>query len=323
MAKTRRVKTKRFYGGNGEHGPDTEKLMRSIERIRNGYLDLTGLNITSLPPLPPTVTHIEFSSTSNTSLPELPPTLRRLDVINMQITSLPALPPTLEMLYISNVPMITSLPALPPTLEILHVEDAKMITSLPALPPNLKKLKLYYTGVTSLPALPSRLDELEVRVTPITRLPALPNTLTVLNVAATRITSLPLLPPKLRILDVSGTNLTSLPLLPDTIMSLNVLGTSIPPKNNRERISQYNARVKARDLSAAQQTVFRPGSTSSPALQRLMDTNILKTEITPMLTGKSGQESNVLPASKPTAMQTLKKEATGRYGGRTKKNKRA
>ena len=282
MAKTYRVNTHRLkrtmkrkllYGGN-QHGPDTPELMRRIARsATTNMLDLTNLIITSLPPLPPTLTDLNIFHTQITSLPQLPTTLKRLNVSRTPLTSLPPLPPTLNRLYLVDIP-ITSLPQLPPTLEAL-------------------------------------------------------------DISRTQITSLPQLPTTLRWLNVSNTPITSLPQLPPTLTDLNVSGTSIPPMLPRENISQYNIRMmmikeKARDLSAAQQTILRPGSstsnvgattTTNPALQRLMSTDILKKNLTPMLTGKSGEESNVFPSPSPTAMQQLKKEVTGRYGGRTKKNK--
>jgi Leucine-rich repeat (LRR) protein len=291
MAKTRRVKTKRFYGGN-QYGPDTAKLMSEIDEMETGgILHLRGLNITSLPPLSPEISELELSNTQITSLPELPSNLELLDVSRTPLTSLPELPPTLTYLDVSNT-RITSLPELPPNLESLYVSNTQ-ITSLPELPPNLKNL----------------------------------------NVSRTRLTTLPELPPNLENLNVSNTRLTTLPELPLTLGLLSVSGTSIPKKQRGETIAQYNTRireiydtrVKARDLAAAQQTVFRPGTEEdSPALRKLRNTDILERDITPFLTGMSGEKSTILPARKPTAMQQLKKKVTGSYnGGRTKKNKRA
>ena len=277
MAKTRRVK--KLRGGN-QYGPDTPELMRRLQNIQNNELDVGGLNITSLPPLPPTLTHLDVSGTQLTSLPALPPTLNSLHAYETNITSLPPLPPTLTILDVSHT-NIRTLPNIPPGLEHLHVGDTD-IRRLPTLPPGLSSLHVHETTITSLPPLPPTLTELIV----------------------------------------SGSSITNLPELPSTLVDLEIDDTNIPPFKENETIPQYNARMKARDLSSAQQTVLRPGTAAPPgsALEKVMNTNVLKSNITPMLTGKSGEESNVLPATRPTAMQELKKEVTGRYGGKTRKS---
>jgi hypothetical protein len=326
MAKTRRVKNKRFYGGN-QYGPDTTELNRRLQNIRGGKLDLTALNITSLPPLPNTVRWLSASNTPITSLPALPPNIGYLNVDDTPVTSLPALPPNLHSLYAVNT-QLTSLPELPNTLQILGVSNTRL-TSLPALPQSLHLLFAGNTRLTSLPELPPNLHLLFADHTPITSLPELPPNLQDLNVEGTPITSLPELPPTLRHLKVDHTRITSLPEIPQSLLILSVEGTPIPRKRAGETSEQYNTRVKARDLSTAQRTLFQPGTTAPPgsALQRVMDSNILPTMLTEVITGKKAPYRNVQPGvptvSPPTAMQTLKKEATGSYnGGRTKKNKR-
>ena len=260
MAKTRRIKKSRVLrGGDNEYGPDTKKLMRRLADSEDtDELDISGLNITSLPQLPPTLEYLDVSETRLTSLPQLPPTLEILDVSKTQITTLPDLLPNLEMLYVSET----------------------QITSLPELPP----------------------------------------TLTELDVSKTQITTLPDLPPTLEVLDVSETQITSLPELPDNLEELHVQGTRIPPMKPRENGKQYNIRMKARDLSAAEQTIFQPTSEEdTTALGRVRNANILVPKVTEFLTGKKDTSQGPQPSI--PVMRQLKKEVTGRYGGRTKKNK--
>ena len=295
MGKTRRVnvyrkKTKRLYGGN-QYGPDTAILMHKLQNMQNNELKLDILKITHLPPLPDSLEKLSAPFSKLTSLPDpLPPNLKFLDVFHTKITSLPALPDTLLHLNAVNT-KITSLPALPPNLKFLDVSDTK-IMSLPVLPPSLELLAANNTQITSLPALPPNLVRLLVNKTPITSLPALPPKLRVLIVSDTPITSLPAFPPSLEMLDaIRCSQLTSLPDLPPNLRHLNIFYTSLPQRRFRETNAEYNARMRARNLSAAEQTILKDGSTAPPgsALQRAMDSNILKSNIVPMLTGKSGE----------------------------------
>jgi hypothetical protein len=80
------------------HGPDTPELMRRIQNADEN-LDVAGLNITSLPPLPNRITYLDCFNTRLTSLPPLPDGLRVLICTNTPLTSLPPLPDTLTHLY--------------------------------------------------------------------------------------------------------------------------------------------------------------------------------------------------------------------------------
>jgi len=291
------------------------------------HLEMIGTPITGLPPLPNTIRELSLIRTKITTLPVLPATLRSLEIFGTPITSLPALPDTLQSLGLNETPIISVPDPLPPNLLSLSM-SGKGITSVPALPPSLEELNFSSTQITSLPELPPNLIRLNVSKTPITSLPALPPKLRVLIVSDTPITSLPAFPPSLEMLDaIRCSQLTSLPDLPPNLRHLNIFYTSLPQRRFRETNAEYNARMRARNLSAAEQTILKDGSTAPPgsALQRAMDSNILKSNIVPMLTGKSGEESNVQPGvptvSLPTPMQQMKKDATGRYGGRTKKKK--
>ena len=305
MAKTRRQKSKRLYGGNQEHGPDTVELMNRI-RTMSSFLDLGDLNITSLPPLPSNTTYLILSKTQVTSLPEsLPPNLEGLDISDTRITRLPKLPGTLQLLFLRNT----------------------QVTSLPELPANLQQLSINNTGITQLPALPGSLFQLNISNSGVTRLPEpLPHHLAYLDVAGTPMTSLPTILPYLRTLDVSNTRIGRLPELPPTLTRLNTDNTSIEPMLPNETPNQYNKRMiksMAKQYSTAQQTLLQPSDDSdNSALGKLRRSNILPNLLPEMITGKKEKEQTTLPKQYPTIMQELKKKATGSYtGGRTKKRR--
>ena len=316
MAKTRRVnvrrqKTKRLYGGNEEHGPDTAELIKRIRTIQNGILNLKNLNITSLPPIPLSTTRLILKQTQVTSLPEpLPPNLEGLDISYTRITRLPELPDTLQYLLLTNTG-VTSLPE--------------------SLPPNLKQLTIHDTGITQLPALPESLNSLGISNTGVTRLPeSLPPNLERLDVSGTPMTSLPTNLPYLRVLYVSDTKIGRLPELPPSLTYLDIHNTSIEPLRPYESVVKYNDRMKrlvAKQYSTAQQTLLRPSDDSdNSALGKLRRTNILPNLLPEMITGKKEPQSNVQPGVPtvplPTVMQQLEKDYRRPYnGGRTKKNK--
>ena len=58
--------------------PNTIELLSRISAIDDGYLDVSWLNVTSLPELPETLTLLNCSNTQLSVLPKLPETLTRL-----------------------------------------------------------------------------------------------------------------------------------------------------------------------------------------------------------------------------------------------------
>jgi hypothetical protein len=87
---------------------------------------------------------------------------------------------------------------------------------------------------------------------------------------------------------------------------------------------KYNIRMSGKTYSTFEQTLGRSGTTAPPgsALQRAMDSSILRSNLGPMITGMTDEQSNV-QTGEPTPMSVLKNEYVRRRGGRTKKNKRA
>jgi hypothetical protein len=122
------------------HGPGTAQLLQRIAQVTAARptLDVSGLQLTSLPALPPILTTLYCFFNQLTELPALPPTLDFLYCNRNQLTELPALPPALKRLVCSHN-RLSRLPDLPPALENLYCQ-ANQITVLPALPGSLKEL---------------------------------------------------------------------------------------------------------------------------------------------------------------------------------------
>ena len=200
------------------YGPDTEELLRRIARMHNGYLDVSYLNITSLPPLPSTVKKLVCPVTRLTHLPELPSELQKLSCGSTLITHLPGLPSGLQELY-CNYTSITQLPELPSKLQKLYCEST-LITQLPELPSQLEWLGCSNTQLTHLPKLPLTLKHLWCSDNPITHLPELPRGLQTLWYNNAQLTHLPELPSSLKRLSCDMNRLNHLPELPSSLQEL-------------------------------------------------------------------------------------------------------
>jgi hypothetical protein len=111
------------------YGPDTQRLQIRLNAMVTSYhtgLNLTGLNITGIPPLPDSVKWLECRNIPGLKeLPELPRQLERLDCGGSGIERLPPLPPRLTLLIIERCP-ITELPPLPPGLHYFNGEGCPL-----------------------------------------------------------------------------------------------------------------------------------------------------------------------------------------------------
>jgi hypothetical protein len=111
------------------YGPDTQRLQIRLNAMVTSFhagLNLTGLNITGIPPLPDSVKWLECRNIPGLKeLPELPRQLERLDCGGSGIERLPRLPPALEILWIDRCP-ITELPPLPPGLHYFSGEGCPL-----------------------------------------------------------------------------------------------------------------------------------------------------------------------------------------------------
>jgi len=211
-------------------------------------LDLSGLGLKTLPPLPDGVRILNCSNNLLETLGEdydsLPRTIIMLDCGNNRLTALPdPLPPYLYTLDCENNRLTRLPPVLPNTIERLCM-DYNQITELPAaLPSVLEMLSVDNNLLTELPAaLPATLRLLYANKNRLTHLPPdLPRGLTSLMVSYNQITEftefppdidhlylcknpapglLPPLPPALKRLTVCGLGIKALPALPPRLEML-------------------------------------------------------------------------------------------------------
>ncbi len=195
-------------------------------------------NLTTLPSLPSTLTHLDFWNNQIISIPNLPASLTSLYCSNNpNMTSIPALPAGLTEYYGSGNPLLplpsfpgslvtcaindcglTSFPILPNGLETLHIGNNPIGTIL-NLPPSLKILSCYNSNLTALPVLPTGLENLQCGWNNISSLPSLPQSLVNLNARSTLLSILPNLPDTMVSLNVRDCNFDSIPLLPLHISS--------------------------------------------------------------------------------------------------------
>jgi len=156
------------------YGADTYVLMDRIANITDDTLDIRGLRVTRLPPLPQTLKNLWCSFTLITRFRSLPAGLEELCCDHCPLIELPVLPKGLRKLVCNFTP----------------------ITSLPELPPNLKALWCNSTQLKELPTLPEGLRELYCQTNRLlTALPPIPSSLRVLYCGETQITLIPPLPP--------------------------------------------------------------------------------------------------------------------------------
>ena len=150
------------------HGPDTEELLRRVantQYVLGHLLNVSDLNITSLPELPLELEFLYCYTTQITHLPKLPSGLKVLWCYKTPLTSLPDLPSELYELDCSET-NITHLPDIPFGLRTLVCYSTPLAT-LPELPSTLRALDCYSTPLATLPELSSRMYRLTCYNTPL------------------------------------------------------------------------------------------------------------------------------------------------------------
>jgi hypothetical protein len=145
------------------------------------YLNCSGNQVYTSPPLPATLTYLDISLNQSFEgpfgyIPPLPNSLTYLDCSDYGpplnggiLLALPALPPSLVYLKCSNVGLY-NLPTLPNTLIYLDcsyqnnntlTSSPRSLDSLPLLPPSLIYLNCSNNKISDLPALPNSLTHLD------------------------------------------------------------------------------------------------------------------------------------------------------------------
>ncbi len=254
------------------------------------HLECIGNQLTSLPPLPPNLTYINFDYNQINVWPALPSTVTDVEALNNLLPSISSLPPNLQIFScdnnkLSNLPTLpaslkelycgantlTTLPTLPQGLEILRCGYMPSLT-LPAFPNTLIHLECPNNDYVTLPALPPNLQKLYCASNKLIQLPVLPNTLFTLDVGFNRLHSLPAtLPTSLTQLYCASDSLTALPTLPQTLVYLfcytNQLTTLPPLPGSLLFIQCYNNKLVS--LPPFPPVVFQFDAHNNPNLKCL------------------------------------------------------
>ena len=155
------------------YGADTYDLIYRMANIRDDTLDIRGLRLTGLPPLPHTLKNLWCSFTLITRFRTLPAGLEEIICDHCPLIELPVLPKGLRKLVCNFTPL-TSLPELPPNLKVLWC-NSTLIKELPTLPEGMTELYCQTNRVlTTLPPIPSSLRVLYCGETEIRLIPPLP-----------------------------------------------------------------------------------------------------------------------------------------------------
>lgn len=151
------------------YGSDTAKLLERIGRMKDGKLDIKGLNLTMIEDLPETVKYLDCSNSTVKYIKILPNALKQLICSRTQLKELPPLPDTLEYLDCSYI-QISALPKLSKSLTHLFCRGTPYMKVLPELPDSIKVIDCAGTPLISLPSLPKTIDVCITSV-PLTKIP--------------------------------------------------------------------------------------------------------------------------------------------------------
>ncbi len=139
---------------------------------------------------------------------------QELDLSGLGLSSLPALPPTLRRLNARDNQLVTLPATLPDSLRVIDVSSNQLTSLPEHLPAELQTLIATFNNLSDLPkALPNSLVRLDVAANEITTLPErLPASLVILKAANNLITKVPdNLPAPLEMLNLSGNRIESFP----------------------------------------------------------------------------------------------------------------
>ena len=171
------------------------------------FLNCTGIELETLPALPPSLNHLYCDSNKLVSLPKLPSQLGLLRCSYNLLTSLPALPKSLDQVM-CNYNQIKELPPFSDSLTILYC-DHNQLKSLPELK-QLSQLSCSFNQLLKLPDLPVSLNYLECGNNELTTLPKLPPHLTYLHCANNKISCFDIFRTDMK-MDISNNPFTCLP----------------------------------------------------------------------------------------------------------------
>ncbi|HCM1955098.1 TPA: acetyltransferase [Salmonella enterica subsp. salamae serovar 9,46:z4,z24:z39:z42] len=207
-------------GGHELREMAVERLLVCLAK-QESTLDLSELNLSSLPDLPPLIKTLRVNDNHLSSLPDLPESLQILICSFNPLEQLPPLPYSLKELTCSAC-HLKNLPALPDALEELSC-SGNSLEELPVLPVSMRYLTCTNNSLRSLPALPESLRTLICSMNPLPKLPDLPDSLSLLHCSECQLVTLPDLPDSLNALICPRNQLREIPPLPVELGELNYL----------------------------------------------------------------------------------------------------
>ena len=206
-----------------------ERIEEARQKIASGYkwtdLNLRGLGLTQLPPIPEGLCSLCVEDNRLTTIDELPTSLSSLNCSKNRLVSLPsALPPALTH-FTCNENRLSTLPPLPPTLVFLNCGGNPRLESLPPLDHLSQLVELYCGGnsLTELPPMSSlKLQRIWCSTNRLERLPPLKHltALKQLRCGQNRLREIPEVPDTFHLLNCGKNKLTVLPPLPTHMVEL-------------------------------------------------------------------------------------------------------
>ena len=146
-----------------------------------GSLNLSNMNLTTLPPLPENLRELRCSYNRLVALPVLPASLLLLECAHNELTSLPRLPSFLHTLLCYEN-RLGSLPVLPDSLLTLNCSGNE-VTEITQLPPHLNWFACNDNRLTSVCWIPDSVQSLDLGSNQLKVLPNFPKNLFVLDVS--------------------------------------------------------------------------------------------------------------------------------------------
>ena len=180
-------------------------------------LDLSYLNLTSIPELPDTIERLKLGGNPITELNNLPTNLKYLECQGTNIKNLDNLPKHITYINCAYSTSLESIDNLPNSIKKIHVTASKYLKKISTLPSSLRELCII--GCNSLEEMCN-----------------LPHNLRVIVIIQTAITILPLLPESIRKLCILENNIKEITYLPSNIKYLHVDYIELPNNIPGDRI---------------------------------------------------------------------------------------
>lgn len=203
------------------------------QRLEAWYAEVQNASEEDLPYI-----FLDLSDLNLSSLPILPEEVRALNCNNNNLTTIEYLPSNLNMLLASNNSLI-SIKSFPDSLRLISIRE-NSLTALPELPSMLASLECSNNYLYALPTLPSLLTDLECSYNQLTSLPNLPPELNVLHCDHNQLTQIPTLPSNLQVLRCNNNLITRLHKIPRSLVNLYALNNPLRVAPNLNENSFLN-----------------------------------------------------------------------------------